>query len=187
MSLNYCESRKLFPINPCGWAKCSSCYGLWPHREAVLLCTGFSLLIIYCTSVSFGSNWNVMHLSAGFHSVCSFFTYTHGSLLVSKINKRTFYYSVLNFITISWVCNLERRIRVTVVAPIGNSDHSSLSAVISMDHTVPNLCVSRKIFLKHQANWNTVRGAIQDCHGLSNITKLLANLLAKPPVFLLLC
>ena len=51
---------------------------------------------------------------------------------------------------------------VTVVAPIGNSDHYSLSAVISMAQAVPNLCVSRKAFLKHQANWNTVCGAIQD-------------------------
>ena len=35
-------------------------------------------------------------------------------------------------------------VRVAIVAPIGNSDHSSLSAVISMAQTVPNLCVSRK-------------------------------------------
>ena len=34
-------------------------------------------------------------------------------------------------------------VRVSVVAPIGNSDHSSLSAVISMAQAVPNLCVSR--------------------------------------------
>ena len=27
---------------------------------------------------------------------------------------------------------------------------------------VPNLYVSRKVFLKHQVNWNTVCGAIQD-------------------------
>ena len=46
-------------------------------------------------------------------------------------------------------------VRVAVVAPIGNSDHSSLSAVISMAQAVPNLCVSRKVFLKHQVNWNT--------------------------------
>ena len=45
---------------------------------------------------------------------------------------------------------------VTVVAPIGNSDHSSLSAVISMAQAVPNLCVCRKVFLKHQVNWNTL-------------------------------
>ena len=38
---------------------------------------------------------------------------------------------------------------VAVVAPIGNSDHSSLSAVISMAQAVLNLSVSRKVFLKH--------------------------------------
>ena len=47
-------------------------------------------------------------------------------------------------------------VRVAVVAPIGNSDHYSLSAVFSMAQAVPNLCVSRKVFLKHQINWNTV-------------------------------
>ena len=51
-------------------------------------------------------------------------------------------------------------VRVAVVAPVGNSDHSSLSAVISMAQSVPNLCVSRKVLLKHQVNWNTVCGAI---------------------------
>ena len=51
---------------------------------------------------------------------------------------------------------------LAVVAPIGNSDHSSLSPIISMAQAVPNLCVSRKVFLKHQVNWNTVCGAIQD-------------------------
>ena len=53
-------------------------------------------------------------------------------------------------------------VRISVVAPIGNSDHPSLSAVISMVQAVPDLCVSRKVFLKHQVNWNTVCGAIQD-------------------------
>ena len=43
-------------------------------------------------------------------------------------------------------------VRISVVAPIANSDHSSLSAVISMAQAVPNLCVSRKVFLKHQVN-----------------------------------
>ena len=51
---------------------------------------------------------------------------------------------------------------VAVVAPIGNSDQSSLSAVISMAQAVQNLYNSRKVFLKHQVNWNTVCGAIQD-------------------------
>ena len=31
-----------------------------------------------------------------------------------------------------------------------------------MAKAVPNLCVSRKVFLKHQVNWNTVCGAVQD-------------------------
>ena len=53
-------------------------------------------------------------------------------------------------------------LRVAVVAPIGNSDHSSLSAVISMAQAVSNLCVSRKVFVKHQINWNTVCGAIRE-------------------------
>ena len=55
-------------------------------------------------------------------------------------------------------------VRVAVVAPIGNSDHSSLSAVVSMAQAFPNLSVSRKVFLKHQVNnyWNTVCGAIRE-------------------------
>ena len=56
-----------------------------------------------------------------------------------------------------------------VVAPIGNSDHSSLSAVISMSQAVPNLCVSRKVFLKYQVNCNTVCGAIQDLPWRNNL------------------
>ena len=53
-------------------------------------------------------------------------------------------------------------LRVAIVAPMGYWDHSSLSAIISMAQAVPNLCVSRKVFLKHQVTWNTVCGAIQD-------------------------
>ena len=53
-------------------------------------------------------------------------------------------------------------IRAAVAAPISNSNHSSLSAVISTAQAVPNLSFSRKIFLKHQVNWNTVCGAMRD-------------------------
>ena len=53
-------------------------------------------------------------------------------------------------------------IQVAVVAPIGNSDHSSLWAVIPTAQGVPNLCVSRNVFMKHQVNWNTVCGAMRD-------------------------
>ena len=69
-------------------------------------------------------------------------------------------------------------VRVSVVAPIGNSDHSSLSAVNSMALAVPNLCVSGKVFLKHQVNWNTVCGTMHDLpwHNIwsaDNIVKVL--------------
>ena len=53
-------------------------------------------------------------------------------------------------------------VQVAVVVPLGNSDYSSLSAVISMAQAVANLCFSRKVFLKHQVNWNAVCGAIRD-------------------------
>ena len=46
-------------------------------------------------------------------------------------------------------------VRVAVVAPVGNSNHSSLFAVIFMSQAVPNLFVSRKGILTHQVNWNT--------------------------------
>ena len=53
-------------------------------------------------------------------------------------------------------------VRVAVVAPIGNSEQSSLLAVISMSQAVTILCVGRKVFLKHQVNWNAVCGAMKD-------------------------
>ena len=59
--------------------------------------------------------------------------------------------------------------RVAVVASIGNSDHSSLLAVISTAQAVQNLCISRKVFLKHQVNWNTVCGAMRDLLPWRNI------------------
>ena len=74
---------------------------------------------------------------------------------------------------------------VGVAAPIGNSDHSSLSAVVSMAQAVSNLCVSSKVFLKHQVNWNTVCGAIQDlpwrniCHA-DNPVEVLNEHLSLP-------
>ena len=39
-------------------------------------------------------------------------------------------------------------VRVSVIAPLGNSNNLSLSAVISLTQDVPNLYVSRKGFLK---------------------------------------
>ena len=37
-----------------------------------------------------------------------------------------------------------------------------MSAVISMAQALPNLCVSRKVFLKHLVNWNTVCRETED-------------------------
>ena len=46
--------------------------------------------------------------------------------------------------------DVPHQVGVSVVASIGNSDHCSLLAVISMAQAVPNFCVSKKVFLKHQ-------------------------------------
>ena len=51
-------------------------------------------------------------------------------------------------------------VRVAVVAPLGRSDHSSLSMAISMAQAIPNLCVSRRVLLKHRLNWTAVCYAI---------------------------
>ena len=53
-------------------------------------------------------------------------------------------------------------VQVAIVTPIGNSDHSYLSAVISMAQAVQNLCVCRKVYLKHHVICYTACGAIQD-------------------------
>ena len=54
--------------------------------------------------------------------------------------------------TLDLLMTVPELVLVAVVAPIVNSDHSSLSAVISMAQAVPNLYVSRKVILKHQVN-----------------------------------
>ena len=39
-------------------------------------------------------------------------------------------------------------VRLAVVAPLGSSDNSSLSAAISTAQAIPNLCVSKRVLLK---------------------------------------
>ena len=51
-------------------------------------------------------------------------------------------------------------VRVAVVAPLGRSDHSSLSIAISIAQAISNLCVSRRVLLKHRVNWTAVCDAI---------------------------
>ena len=51
-------------------------------------------------------------------------------------------------------------VRVAVLAPLGRSDHSSLSIAISMAQAIPNLCVSRRVLLKQRVIWTAVCDAI---------------------------
>ena len=51
-------------------------------------------------------------------------------------------------------------VRVAALAPLGSSDHSSLSIAISMACAIPNLCVSRRVLLKHRVNCSAVCDAI---------------------------
>ena len=46
--------------------------------------------------------------------------------------------------TLDLITDVPDLVRVAVVAPISNSDHYSLSAVISTTQAVRNLCVSKK-------------------------------------------
>ena len=67
-------------------------------------------------------------------------------------------------------------VRIAVVAPMGDSDHSALSPAISMAQAVPNMCVTRKCFLKYPVNWNTVCSAIQDLPSVTfSMQKILLN------------
>ena len=50
--------------------------------------------------------------------------------------------------------------RMSVVVPLGSSDHSSLSIAILMAQAFPNLCVSRRVLIKHRVNWTAVCNAI---------------------------
>ena len=49
---------------------------------------------------------------------------------------------------------------VAVVAPLGSSDHSSLSIAISISQAIPNLRVSMRVLLKQRVNWIAVCDAI---------------------------
>ena len=52
------------------------------------------------------------------------------------------------------------QVLVAVVAPLGGSDHSSLSIAILMAQAIPNLYVSRRVLLKQKVNWSAVCYAI---------------------------
>ena len=48
-----------------------------------------------------------------------------------------------------FMTNVPDLVQVAVLAPLGRSDHSTLSIVISMAQAIPNLCVSRRVPMKH--------------------------------------
>ena len=68
----------------------------------------------------------------------------------------------LDFLIHIYMTDVPDLVWVAAAAPMGNSDHSPLSVVISMAQAVPNLCASRKVFLKHQVFRNTAYGAIHN-------------------------
>ena len=49
-----------------------------------------------------------------------------------------------------------------VGSPIGTSDYCFVSAHIKIEHTIPNVSSSRKIYLKSQADWNGVLSDLSD-------------------------
>ena len=53
-------------------------------------------------------------------------------------------------------------VNVTVGAPIGNSDHSSLSAVINTSQVVPDVTIRKRVLLKNRVNWDNVQRAVVD-------------------------
>ena len=60
--------------------------------------------------------------------------------------------------------------RVAVVAPLDSSDHSSPSTAITMAKAVLNLCVIKRVLLKHLVNWTAVCDAIGElpCRSIWN-------------------
>ena len=128
----------------------------WQICFSLAIDNSYLHLLLYDESIMY------YFFSVDFLFICSWWTKIHNVQFHSMFhpfNVRSHTLGgILYFLTIA-VPNL---VRVAVVAPIVNSDHSYLSAVISMAQAVPNLCVSRIVFLKHQVNWNTVCSAIQD-------------------------
>ena len=54
-------------------------------------------------------------------------------------------------------------VRVSVVAPLGRSDHSTLSLSVMTRQVVPESCIRQEVFLKTSVDWDGVRLAV---HGL---------------------
>ena len=47
-------------------------------------------------------------------------------------------------------------VTVSVVAPIGSSDHSTLSISLDIRQRIPEFVIRREVFMKSRANWNAI-------------------------------
>ena len=54
-------------------------------------------------------------------------------------------------------------VEASVLAPIGTSDHNSISCKICLDTTVPDITISRRVYLKSHVNWDNV------CHEIERL------------------
>ena len=47
-------------------------------------------------------------------------------------------------------------VEAAVLAPIGTSDHNSINCKICLEFTIPDITISRQVYLKSQVNWDNV-------------------------------
>ena len=71
---------------------------------------------------------------------------------------------------------------------IGSSDHSFVSASIKINQSIPNVCTSRKIYLKSRADWNGINSDLMNSdwcainrhdNMVSSLTDTLTNIIGK--------
>ena len=48
----------------------------------------------------------------------------------------------------------------SVVAPIGSSDHSTLSITLDICQRIPEFSICREVFIKSRANWDAISDSI---------------------------
>ena len=56
--------------------------------------------------------------------------------------------------------NVPDLVSVSVVAPVGGSDHSSLSISLNVRQRTPNFTIRKKVFLKSRVDWDAVSAAV---------------------------
>lgn len=53
---------------------------------------------------------------------------------------------------------------VEVKAPLGSSDHSSISIQLNLRQSVPLYTVTKDVYLKTRVSWNSVGGEVSNIH-----------------------